>query len=294
MPRRSNPGSMARTRIAKGRRSYSSSSVDSYPRAFVNYALHVLLLIERARRARPISPRPLRTGPSRACSGHMRRRATSQGPERASGRAELIAVLEMRCFISAVGAVAIIRERVDDDGRAARAVPFVYDGILRRRVLGSALRDGPLDVSLGILTALARLMAARGRERTCFRRLSVDSMAISLPKRCEGTALGRIGRALLTLYLRPFAVSGHASTITKFPQLDFLSPSLRKSLSSPYRSCFNEAMEVTPEEQPSAVPAYSQWQSAANPDKGHTPRTSWAHRYRYHLTAYSRSLARSA
>jgi hypothetical protein len=112
------------------------------------------------------------------------------------------------------GAVAVVRERLDEDRHAARAVALVDDGLDRRGVLigAGALGDGALDVVLRHARFL-RLGDGEGER----------GVAVGVPAavtRGDGDGaheLGELGTApsvddlLLVLDRRPFGVAGHGA-----------------------------------------------------------------------------------
>ena len=73
-----------------------------------------------------------------------------------AGGAEVAAVLREDRADRAAGAVAVVGQRLDDDGDAARAVALVADRLVVLGVAAGGLLDGALDVVLG------HVLGARG------------------------------------------------------------------------------------------------------------------------------------
>ena len=111
------------------------------------------------------------------------------------------------------GALAVIGQRLDDDGDAAGAVALVGDGLVVVRVAGAErLVDGALDVVVGHIVRLG--LGDDGGEAGVIRRVAAaalldgdDDLLGDLGER--RAALG-VCRALGLLDIVPFGMSGHS------------------------------------------------------------------------------------
>ena len=134
-------------------------------------------------------------------------------PAHAALRAHALAELVEVVADLGRGALAVIGQRLDDDGDAAGAVALVGDGLVVVRVAGAErLVDGALDVVVGHIVRLG--LGDDGGEAGVIRRVAAaalldgdDDLLGDLGER--RAALG-VRRALGLLDIVPFGMSGHS------------------------------------------------------------------------------------
>src|SRR3989344_3034649 len=105
--------------------------------------------------------------------------------------------------------VAAVGERLDEDGRATRTVGLVGNGFERRRIGRNAFCDRALD---GVFWHVRFLRGLDDGAKPGQAGISSRFLALycdAPPEFAPEIALGRISRALLSFYLRPFVVTGH-------------------------------------------------------------------------------------